>query len=39
MDDEEENSSEAYKDGDVLARDSKIPALWKSRAYDIIMRN
>jgi hypothetical protein len=39
MDDEEENSSEAFKDGDVLARGSMIPALWKWRANDIIMRN
>ena len=39
MDDEEENSSEAFKDGDVVARGSMIPALWTSRAYDIIMRN
>ena len=35
MDDEEENSSEAFKDSDVFARGSMIPALWKSRAYDI----
>jgi hypothetical protein len=27
MDDEEENSSEAFKDGDVVARGSMIPAL------------